>query len=96
MRIIIIGNSATAVGAIESLRQYDQSAEILVISEEPHLIYSRPLLSHYLGNQIDRSRLAFRPSTFYTRHNVQPILSARVTAINKRPRAPRSTVMTSY
>ena len=51
MRIVIIGNSATAVGAIESLRQYDQSAEILVISEEPHLIYSRPLLSHYLGDR---------------------------------------------
>ena len=82
MRVIIIGNSATAVGAIESLRQYDQGAEILVISEEPHLIYSRPLLSHYLGGEVDRSRLAFRPGSFYTRHNVQPILDTRVTAIN--------------
>jgi len=82
MRIVIIGNSAAAVGAIESLRQYDQGAEILVISEEPHLIYSRPLLSHYLGGEIDRSRLAFRPSDFYTRHSVQPILNTRVTAIN--------------
>jgi NAD(P)H-nitrite reductase large subunit len=82
MRIVVIGNSAAAVGAVESLRQYDQRAEILVISEEPHLIYSRPLLSHYLGGEIDRARLAFRPSNFYSRHNVQPLLNARVTAID--------------
>jgi len=82
MRIVIIGNSAAAVGAIESLRQYDQRSEILVISEEPHLIYSRPLLSHYLGGEIDRGRLAFRSGQFYTRHNVQPLLNTRVTAID--------------
>ena len=82
MRVVIIGNSAAAVGAIESMRQYDQGVEILVISEEPHLIYSRPLLSHYLGGDIDKGRLAFRPSDFYMRHHVQPILDARAVAID--------------
>lgn len=82
MQIIIIGNSATAVGAIESLRTYDQSAEIAVISEEPDLIYSRPMLSHYLGGDIDRARLAYRNSDFYTQHHVQPILEDAVTSID--------------
>ena len=69
-------------GAIEQLREYDQSAEITVVSEEPHLIYSRPLLSHYLSGDIDRSRLAFRGSDFYTRHHVHTVLEDAVTTIN--------------
>lgn len=81
MRALIIGNSATAVGAIEAMRQYDQGIEIVVVSEEPHGIYSRPLLSHYLGGEIDAGRLAYRHGDFYTKHNVQAILSSRVEAI---------------
>ncbi len=82
MRAVIIGNSATAVGAIEALRAVDQRAEVLVISEESHLIYSRPLLSHYLGGEISCSRLAYRASDFYTQHDVTPILETRATAID--------------
>lgn len=82
MRIVIIGNSATAVGAVEAIRQYDQACEIIMISEEPHLIYSRPLLSHYLAGEIDQSRLGYRTSDFYTKHHVHPILNTRVTAID--------------
>ncbi|MHB1354508.1 MAG: NAD(P)/FAD-dependent oxidoreductase [Anaerolineae bacterium] len=82
MQIIIIGNSATAVGAIESLRTYDQDAEIVVISEEPELIYSRPMLSHYLGGDIDRARLAYRNSDFYRQNKVQTILEDGVSAID--------------
>jgi len=82
VHIIIIGNSATAVGAVESLREYDQESTVTIISEEPHLIYSRPLLSHYLGKEIDHSRLAYRSSDFYVTHHVQPILEDAVTAID--------------
>jgi len=81
MRIVIIGNSATAVGAVESIRQHDQTAEVLIISEEPHMIYSRPLLSHYLAGEIDRSRLAYRGADFYIKHHVTAVLEDRVIAI---------------
>ncbi len=81
MRIVIIGNSATAVGAVESIRQYDQAAEVMIISEEPHMIYSRPLLSHYLAGEIERPRLAYRGADFYVKHHVAAVLEDRVTAI---------------
>lgn len=82
MRIVIIGNSATSVGAIESIREHDQGAEIMVISEEGPMIYSRPMLSHYLAGEIDRSRLAYRPADFYTRHHVSLITDDPVVAID--------------
>ena len=81
MRILMIGNSATAVGAIESIRQHDEDAEIVAISEEDLLIYSRPLLSHYLAGEIGESRLAYRESDFYTRHNVGAAVNSRVVSI---------------
>lgn len=82
MRIVIIGNSATSVGAIESIREHDQGAEIMVISEEGPMIYSRPMLSHYLAGEIGRSRLAYRPADFYTRHHVSLITDDPVVAID--------------
>ena len=96
MRIIIIGNSATAVGAIETIRQHDQQAEILAISEEPHMIYSRPMLSHFLAGEVDRLHLAYRGSDFYTRHNVQPLLNSRVVAIDTAAHTVRIEAGNSY
>lgn len=84
MRVVIIGNSATAVGAVESIREHDQTAQVVVVSEEPHGIYSRPLLDHYLAGEIDKTRLSYRPSDFYLRHSVQPVLDTRVVGISPR------------
>ena len=81
MRILIIGNSATAVGAIDALREHDQAAEVVVLSEEPHGIYSRPMLDHYLSGEVGASRLTYRPGSYYAQHNVQALLSTRVTAV---------------
>ncbi|MFO7917035.1 MAG: FAD-dependent oxidoreductase [Anaerolineae bacterium] len=82
MRTLIIGNSAAAVGVVESMRQHDKEAEIIVVSEEPYeMIYSRPLLSHYLGAEIEKSRLAYRGQDFHERHDVMPILGTRIVRI---------------
>lgn len=82
MRAVIIGNSAAAVGAVESIRQYDQAIELVMISQEPQMIYSRPLLDHYLAGKIDRRRLAYRSADFYTEHNVKPLCETRAERID--------------
>jgi NAD(P)H-nitrite reductase large subunit len=82
MRAVIIGNSAAAVGVVESIREYDQAIEIVMISQEPHMIYSRPMLDHYLAGKIGRQRLAYRDADFYTQHNVTPLLEARAERID--------------
>ena len=82
MRILIIGNSATAVGAIESIRQHNEKAEVVAVSEEDILIYSRPLLSHFLAGEIEESRLVYRASDFYTRHSVEAVVNSRVVSID--------------
>lgn len=96
MKIVLIGNSATAVGAVEAIREYNQTAQVTIFSEEPHSIYSRPMLSHYLAGEIDRARLAYRRADFYTRHNVQPILNSRVIAIDPEAHMVRTQDGASY
>lgn len=81
MKIIIIGNSAAAVGAIEAIREKNKSYEITVISDETHPIYSRPLISYFLSNQIKPSQILYRPLNFYEKNNVNPILGRRVKKI---------------
>jgi NAD(P)H-nitrite reductase large subunit len=87
MRYVIIGNSAAAVGAIEAIRQHDAENPITVISDEPHHVYSRPLVCHLLGGLVDEERMAYRPPDFYEQHRVEPMLGVRATGIDTRAKA---------
>ena len=78
----VIGNSAAGLAAIESIRQIDQDAKIINISQEPHRPYSRCLLSYYLAGAINKDRLWIRPEDYYKRCNVKPYLNTVVEEID--------------
>ena len=48
---VIVGNSAAAIGCVEGIRQVDTKGSILIVSDEPHHTYSRPLISYLLWGQ---------------------------------------------
>ncbi|MDR2531184.1 MAG: FAD-dependent oxidoreductase, partial [Oscillospiraceae bacterium] len=81
-KLVIIGNSAAAVGAIEAVRAIDRDWEIVVISDEPYHTYSRPLISYLLFGKTDEQRMKFRPDDFYDRNGVATMLGVKVTAID--------------
>jgi len=78
MKIVIIGNSAAAVGAIEAVRKVDRSTLITVLSDEPHSVYSRPLISYLLAGEIKPEQLCYRPKDFYEKTHVRTLLGRRV------------------
>ncbi|MDR0882998.1 MAG: FAD-dependent oxidoreductase [Oscillospiraceae bacterium] len=82
MRIVIVGNSTAAVGAIEGIRLFDQKSEIIVIANEEAHTYSRPLISYLLEGKTDLQRMKYRPDDFYERHNVTALLGQTVTAVD--------------
>jgi len=67
---------------VETMRSYDQSSEIWAFSEEPHGIYSRPMLSNLLGGRVDSNRVLYRDPDFYTKHGVKPLLNQKVVGID--------------
>jgi NAD(P)H-nitrite reductase large subunit len=78
MRHVIIGNSAAAVGAVEAIRHHDQDNAITIIADEPHSAYSRPLITYLLGGMVTESQMLYRPSDFYERYEVEPMLGVKV------------------
>lgn len=83
MKYVIIGNSAAAAGAIAGIRSKDAKGEIVVISNERHFIYGRPLISYYLQGKTDLDNINYKPLDFYEKNNVQTMLGKTVIKIDK-------------
>ncbi|KNZ70244.1 FAD-dependent pyridine nucleotide-disulfide oxidoreductase [Thermincola ferriacetica] len=57
MRHVIIGFSAAGLAAVRAIRAADDRAEITVITEEPHSVYSRCLLTYYLSGRVREDQM---------------------------------------
>ena len=82
MNYVIVGNSASAVAAIEGIREYDKRGKIKVISDEPYFNYSRPLISYLLGKKVTVEKMAYREKKFYNTSRVDLILDNRATKLD--------------
>jgi len=82
MHHVIIGNSATGIGAAESIRATDPKAKITIIGEESHPVYSRPLISHYIAAQVTADEMRYRPIDFYKRLGIDARLGVRAQALD--------------
>ncbi len=68
--ICVVGNSIAAVSFIETLRQYGNNEDILLLSKEPYPAYGRPLISYLLAGKIPRNKIFLRNPDFYIKNNV--------------------------
>lgn len=84
MNILIIGNSAAGVSAVEAIRKHDQTSTIVQLSDEQQSLYSRCLLSYYLSNAISRTGLQYRDEDFHQRMHVQLHAGKRAVGIDSK------------
>lgn len=82
-KYVIIGNGVGAVGCIEGIRSMDKESKIVVISEEKHHVYCRPLISYYLEDRTDLERMKYRDDGFYDRMNCEVLYGVKATEIDK-------------
>lgn len=73
-KYLIIGNSAGGIGAAEAIREVDEVGSIVIVSDEPYPVYSRPLISEYLAERCPLERMLFRPVDFYEKNDIQTVL----------------------
>lgn len=73
MRIIIIGNGAAAIGAVEAIRRWDRDCVVTIVSKEREPVYTPCFLSNYLSGEIDKGRLYIRDSRFYDENKIETI-----------------------
>lgn len=81
-KYLIIGNGTAAVGCIEGIRSMDKTGEILVVSEENHHVYGRPLISYYLEGRTTLDKMLYRPKDFYENNNVKVLYDKKVVSLD--------------
>lgn len=86
MSYVIIGNSVAAVGAIEAIRKVNKKTPVVVISDEPYSVYSRPLISEYLTGQVEEEMMGYRDEDFYERNRVTTRFNIKAVSIDIRNR----------
>lgn len=82
MHYLIIGNSAGGIGAAEAIREIDTKNTIVIVSDEPYLAYSRPLISEYLARPRPVEDILYRTPAFYEDNKIQTILGDAVVKID--------------
>ncbi len=80
MRIVIIGGGVAGTIAAEEIRKHDPVAEITLVSEEFHALYSRVLLPHYLKGKVPRERVFLKKETWYADQKIEWLVG---TSVNK-------------
>ena len=79
---VIIGNSVAAIGCIEGIRKEDTQNKIIVISEETHPVYCRPLISYYLEGKTNLEKMAYRNPNFYEEMNCEVLYGRKAVKID--------------
>ena len=82
MRYIIVGGSAAAISAVESIRSLDHESRIDLFSDEETPLFSRVLLPYYVAEELSKPLLNFRTSDFFDEKMVTPHMGVKVTDIN--------------
>lgn len=86
MNYLIIGGGIAGTTAAEELRKLDFGAEITIVSEEHHPLYSRVLLPHYIKGKIPRERVFLKKETWYAEQRlglIQGVVAQHLDVKNK-------------
>lgn len=78
MQIVIIGNSAAGMSALETLRKHDSSASVTVIASEGQRPYSKVLLPYFLRGKVPYDNLFIRKEDYYDRLHARFLLGEAV------------------
>ena len=82
MHIVIIGNSAAGLSALEAFRRRDRSSPVTVVSAEAGRPYSRVLLPYYLRGRIPHEGLFIRPEDYYERLDARTVFGEVVERVD--------------
>ncbi len=83
-RVVIIGNSAAGLAAIEAIRSRDRRSRITLIAAETHPPYSRIMLTYLLGGKIAADGLFLHGDDWYRRMRVEALVGHRAVKIDTR------------
>jgi NAD(P)H-nitrite reductase large subunit len=82
-RVIIIGNSAAGLSALEAFRKRDKDSKVLMIDKEPVLAYSRVITPYFIMGGVKKEEALFlRTKDFYKEMGVKTLLGREILSID--------------
>ena len=69
-RYLIVGSGIAGISAAESIRKTDPTGSIVIMSSEHELPYFRMNLTRYLAGEVENSKLALHPETWYEQNRI--------------------------
>lgn len=86
-RIVIIGNSAAGLSAMESFRRRDPDSKVVLIDQEPTPAYSRVITPYFiLGGMKEEKNLFLREMEDYKKLGIKTLFGLRVLGLDTRLR----------
>ncbi|MDO8600834.1 MAG: FAD-dependent oxidoreductase [bacterium] len=79
---LIIGGGIAGVTAAETIRAHDSRGSIAIVSDEPHMLYSRVLLPSYIKKRISREKVFLRSIGDFEAKNIVVMSGERVVKID--------------
>lgn len=78
---LIVGCSAAGVSAAEHIRAADPRGRVLVVGDEPHAAYGRPLISHLVKGEIAEDLIGFKDARFFESRAIETLLGPSFKAV---------------
>lgn len=95
MKHIIIGNGVAGITAAREIRMLDDTAEIVVISDESNFFYSRTALMYIFSGDLEAKDTEPYERYFYKKNRIQ-LVKDRITSINYSKKELKGTNNPSY
>ncbi len=86
-KVVIIGNSAAGLSAMETFRKKDPDSKMVLIDQEPYPAYSRVITPYFImGGMKEEGSLFLRDKNYYKRLGVKSLLGVEVLGVDTRLR----------
>ena len=84
MKYIIIGGGIAGTSCAEELRKLDPKAEITIVEQEYHRLYSRVLLPHYAMGKVERENCFLKIEEWYQENNIELLLGQSIIKLDSK------------
>lgn len=78
---LVIGNGVAGRKAMETIRRFDTSGTVTVVSEEPHHFYYRPQLPDFIAGKVQERSLFADGQKFYSKNNIDTLFGVRAAKV---------------
>lgn len=85
-QIVVIGNCAAGISALDSIRELDKESKLTVISDETFPAYYRYLIPNLLAGTSTEKDLMIKPADFYQVNNIETMFGLKCERIDLKRR----------